>query len=226
MTAGSANRSEGPLALVEEVDRPSTSDPERSEPASARALDERASRLDWLWKTSGVAANLTVAITVAIAALAYRADREAAREVTAENQQREARTASLAYVTRFQTGEVLDARNEVYAAFISLGPEQIPAVGLTDEVRAALVRAMIESRPDPLAMRLALVNIINFYDGVEACREAELCEPSILETSLASYGARFYCFFDGYVRETRQVLRVPELGRGLEAVVERAGGCR
>lgn len=187
---------------------------------------EPLSRLDWLWKTSGVAANFTVAITVAIAVLTYSADREAVRVAAIEQQEREARTAALSYVTRFQTGEVLDARNEIYAAFLDLGPEQIPELGLTDEVRTALIEAMIVSRPEPLAMRLALVNIIDFYDGVEACRGAQLCDPSILDASLASYGVRFQCFFEGFVDQTRTSLRVPEMGRGLVALVERAGGCR
>ena len=194
------------------------------DPTSAET-SEPSGRLDWFWKTSGIAANLTVAITVAIAVLAYGADREAARIETVEAQERERREASLSYVTRFQTSEILDARNEVYAAFLAFGPEQVPALGLTDEVRSALVEAMIESRPDPLAMQIAVANIVDFYDGVETCREAGLCDPAIIDASLAAYGIRFECFFGDYVDRMSEALRVPQMGDGLDALVERGGGC-
>lgn len=159
-------------------------------------------------------ANVTVVLGILIALLGLWNERSAGRI-----------SASLDYVDRFNEGAVLEARNTTYRAFLALGLDQLPADGLTAEAQSALIEALMATQERPGELELALVNITDFYDSLNACARTAVCDESILEAQVGPYGTRFFCFFRPYVLRVREESRVPRFGEGLEHFAAASGGC-
>lgn len=166
----------------------------------------------WAPITSIVSSVLVVA-TVVLAAATYW-----------QQQGLAAAQASLAYVERFSSGEVLEARNLIYSTWL---PYDFSALETIEpSVADALVDGILTSsdqRGQGIPLRVAVAEIVAFFDGVNGCGEIGVCDRTVLQAQMGEYARDFYCLYKGALQKEAKLRRLPSFGRGLEAFANAAG---
>lgn len=180
----------------------------------------------WLWKhrrwlaevwapATSILANLIVVATVILAVATYQ-----------QQQATTAQQASLGYVERFNSGEVLDARNVIYESWLPYDLSGVEAVS-PDVVKELLHRMLSGADQEAgTRMRIAMATIVTFFDGVQACLAEAVCGAGVLTSQLGEYAVDFHCLYGGVIKEEATTRRLVTFGEGLEAFASRVRSCQ
>lgn len=202
-----------PDAVIERAVEPSASDVVRRD------------SYDWLVWWITVISYVATAVAVVIAAIAYFADRRAEEAALLQAVATEQRAASLSRIESYTSGDLLSARKFVLRQFLDLGGEQLALVPPEPAALMAVKDAMAESSGDPVRYDLALVEIVEFFDRLEACVDARVCDAEVLRSQVDTDAARFHCFFKPAIEKLRKDLFLRDFGTGARAAARRVGTC-
>lgn len=163
-----------------------------------------------------IMANVIVIAGLPIAYLTY---------VEANRAQRVQR--ALEYVTNFNNGDMLAARNLIYRSWRNV---VLPGddVALPRAVVDGLVERVIAASYGDDAgtdMGTALVNVVTYLDGAYLCANSEVCDEETLRVQIGPYAKTFYCLYQGFIHTRRASLRLPNFGTGVEELGKLEGGC-
>lgn len=170
-------------------------------------------------------ASFATVCAVGIALLAYWSDQKADRVAETLATEQASRSASLSQIERFSTGDLLSARQVILKSIMVVGADQLQMIGSDEKSLADLKDAMASTSGDELTYDLALITLVDFFDGLEACISAMVCSLDVLEPQIGSYGARFYCFFQPFIEETKVELFLDGFGVGVKNWADRFGMC-
>lgn len=157
-------------------------------------------------------AHLAVVIGIIVAGIAYLSETRQARL-----------NAAMAYLERFNTGQTLEARNAIYVFWRKTGRETVMRIGPAN----AKILALKDIRVAPAAQHeLPVVNLVDFFDGLNLCIETGVCEPRPLQAELHGYARNLLNLYGGFITEMRDQKTggLSGFGKGLEAFVARGDG--
>lgn len=129
----------------------------------------------------------------------------------------EARIArTLAYVERFEQGDVGAARQRINGVIREYLPQFANIEGITQEDRDSMVLSIVEVGGASFERDIDL--IVDFFHGLSICVQEVLCERGVAERYFASSDAtNIWANFEPYVRTRRE--NNPAFARALEAFV-------
>ena len=142
---------------------------------------------------------------------------------------RAARTLSL--VREFQDQPLLDARFRLLEPWLEYG-EEIALVnrvgGLNQQEIDAWVYAIVEHSRVSGGNQLirAIHDVTNFFDYLEICLSANLCDAEVTRTYFHGFAREFYCLYGAVIRTNREEMQITNFGLGLQTLVREWGGCQ
>lgn len=134
--------------------------------------------------------------------------------------------ASLGYVDRFNSAEILQARNLIYESWL---PYDFSGAGsgLSAEVVEALLDRVVPKVTTDAGVehRLAVAVIVNFFDSASTCIDQGACSGDVLYSQVGEYGRDFYCLYRSVINTETERGRLMSFGTGLASISARKGGC-
>ena len=161
-----------------------------------------------------IVANSLVVVAILIAYMTYHQE-QAATEIDA----------SLRYVERFNSGEILAARNAVFQSWAKY--QLHPTGTFTREALDALIDRMIEEDEGSgsFGLRTSLVNLVAFFDGAQACLDAGGCDEMFLMAQIGDYARDFHCIYAGFILEQSSSSHLSGFGEGLAEIAAQRRAC-
>lgn len=92
-------------------------------------------------------------------------------------------------------------------------------------VDAFVERTIHTSNLDRAQITNAIVSVTSYFDRADACIASGRCDEQEVLNQIGLYGRDFHCTYSGQIGTLRDETLVLYLGKGLERLAQRAGGC-
>lgn len=130
-----------------------------------------------------------------------------------------AQTASLSYIERYAADPVLEARMALYAFWLE--QEDFLAFAAENTIPPGQYRYFVDTRFDeysrPDDIRRALIALDSFFDELQFCRGAAVCQTATLDAYFCTEVTRHNAIYAAFYDVMRADLGESGFGRGVEA---------
>lgn len=158
-------------------------------------------------------AHLAVVLGIVVAGFAYLSEI-----------QRSKIDASISYLERFNTDRVLDDRNTVYAFWRAQDRDILNL--MSPNVFEQFILKEIGQAP-ATEHEIPLVNLVDFFDGMQVCIATGVCEAEVLRAVLMEYAVNLHCNYRAFIIGQRDPIQggLASFGLGLEEFIGNNGTC-
>jgi hypothetical protein len=130
------------------------------------------------------------------------------------------------HVSRFNNGDILAARQALQDAWELYDLAKISPERRTPDVLYSIFqRIPLKAPEDRAKVQRAVATIADFFDGVYACRQSQVCDEDVLDKHLGNYSHSFYCIYRPAIESERQKIGNDLLGHGLRELSGVQGDC-
>lgn len=138
---------------------------------------------------------------------------------------------SLDYAKQFHEEEMARSRTALFRPWLRYGAElqRLSETGpvsrdFLDQWANSIVEASAEKEPAE-DLRLAIYHMLDFFDRVQICVEAGLCDATTAKLYFRPFATQFYCLYQGPITQLVRQMNLRDTGEGLVRFVEGRGAC-
>jgi hypothetical protein len=140
--------------------------------------------------------------------------------------ERDKSTATLEFVKRYQDAQLASERFVLLAPWMKIDVEAFRRAKPSPRAIQDLVLKLVDSSASSAGqrdMREAIFSIVDFYETLQLCIDADMCDKKLAASYFGEYSTQFYCLYKPYIQKLRKQQNMPSYGRRLEQLASTIG---
>jgi hypothetical protein len=134
---------------------------------------------------------------------------------------------TMTFASRFNDEYLNTVRNDLIEPWVEYMP-QLKAIndagGMSRSEINELVKVVVERnyRTSKDNLQLSIFTMADFFDQLGICIESGLCDRSVARLYFSQFAIQFDCLYGVIIDEIRSAFSIPDLGKGVKILRERA----